>query len=194
MAASRPGGHPRTRRRPRQDLSRRMKPFRAASMWPRFRWVQSHITSTVFRSPCPGPVRVYSTFGGTVGYTVRSTSPLRSSMRRFWVSILWLIPSTAFRSSLKRSVRSPRASMIRSAHLLATSEKISRASESARLRSACCSGEPLNCLVTFGFPCHLKVLSSTSALTLLRFPSNHKRARDGPPGRTARRRTAWPSP
>ncbi|WP_394298672.1 RidA family protein [Streptomyces rimosus] len=65
--------------------------------------------------------------------------------------------------------------MIRSAHLLATSEKISRARESARLRSAS-SGRPLSsCLVTIRFLGHGEVRSSGSAATLLRFSSHHKR-------------------
>ena len=36
-------------------------------------------------------VRLYSTLGGTVGYTVRTSRPSRSSLRRFRVSIRRLI-------------------------------------------------------------------------------------------------------
>jgi Arc/MetJ family transcription regulator len=66
-------------------------------MWPRYRWLQAHMPSTVSRSALPGSVSVYSTRGGMVGCTLRSISPLRSSMRRFWVSILCLMPSISFR-------------------------------------------------------------------------------------------------
>lgn len=67
------------------------------------------------------------------------------------------------------------ASMIRSAHLPTTPEKISRARESARLSSAS-SGRPLSsCLVTIRFLSHRKVRSSRSTFTLLQFLSNRER-------------------
>lgn len=52
--------------------------------------------------------------------------------------------------------------------MLATSEKISRASESARRRSAS-SGEPLNCLVTIRFPvkveqCYVNIGTALAAV------------------------------
>jgi len=56
------------------------------------------------RSVVASGVRAYSTRGGTSGYIARDTSPSRSRLRSVTVSIRWLIPSTCFRSSPKRSV------------------------------------------------------------------------------------------
>lgn len=50
----------------------------------------------------PTAVSEYSTWGGMVGNTVRSTMPWRSSARSVCVSIFWLIGAVRRRSSEKR--------------------------------------------------------------------------------------------
>ncbi len=62
-------------------------------------------------------VRLYSTLGGTVGYTVRTSRPSRSSLRRFRVSIRRLMPSTVRSSSVKRMGPAAAATMMPMLHL-----------------------------------------------------------------------------
>ena len=62
-------------------------------------------------------VRLYSTLGGTIGYTVRTSRPSRSSLRRLRVSIRRLMPSTVRSSSVKRMGPAAAATMMPMLHL-----------------------------------------------------------------------------
>ena len=61
----------------------------------------------------------YSTVGGTVSLTTRSTSPSRSRLLKIWVSTLCEMPSIPRRSSPNRCVRWPSRPTIKAVHLSA---------------------------------------------------------------------------
>lgn len=60
--------------------------------------------SVTARSSCPRGVRVYSTRGGTTGYTFLSMTPSASSSRSCAVNICWVTSGISRRSSPKRRV------------------------------------------------------------------------------------------
>src|SRR5215475_8572249 len=94
------------------------------------------MTATAAARLWPRAVSRYSTVTGTVGYTVRSTRPSRSSPRRVWVSTFWVTPSTRRRSSENRSTSSADSALSTSmVHLSATRPRTWRLGHAALITS-----------------------------------------------------------
>src|SRR5262252_1911457 len=98
-------------------------------------YAQFLMTLTALARLLPSGVRRYSTVTGTVGYTVRSTSPSRSRPRSVWVSTFWVTPSTRRRSSENRSTSSSESALMTSiVHLLGTLPGTWRVGHAALMR------------------------------------------------------------
>jgi dihydrofolate reductase len=105
--------------RKRRSQSDQRASYLARDSWMPARCMSVHSTRRR-RTSCrlrPRSVSAYSTCGGTVGKTVRETSPSRSSRRRVTLSIRCVMPSVRRRSSLKRRGSSSRRQMTMTDHL-----------------------------------------------------------------------------
>src|SRR5438132_13984582 len=112
----------------------------------------------------PNSVRLYSTRGGTSGYATRVIRPSCSSVRRVWLSIFSLTPSTRRRSSLNRYVRSRSAARTSTPHLLVTCSRTARVGQS-RVYTSNSTPAPLSLILTVAI--YLKVGTSQSKARFL---------------------------
>lgn len=65
---------------------------------------QAYMACRMGKRLSPRGVRLYSTLGGTMAYTLRAIKPSLSSSRNCWVSILGVASGTRRRSSLNRKI------------------------------------------------------------------------------------------